>query len=59
MLEFEKVKKIFFDLYFDIFIAVEDLEMNDGTPEKPYYMSKGLMKIIGKKNKQLKEPGKK
>ncbi|XP_053381020.1 choline transporter-like protein 2 isoform X2 [Mercenaria mercenaria] len=36
---------------------LEDLEMNDGTPEKPYYMSKGLMKIIGKKNKQLKEPG--
>jgi hypothetical protein len=32
--------------------------MNDGTPEKPYFMSKGLMKIIGKKNKQLKEPGK-
>lgn len=38
---------------------LEDLEMNDGTPEKPYYMSKGLMKIVGKKNKQLKEPGKK
>ncbi|XP_060561475.1 choline transporter-like protein 2 [Ruditapes philippinarum] len=35
---------------------LEDLEMNDGTPEKPYFMSKGLMKIIGKKNKQLKEP---
>ncbi|KAL3871868.1 hypothetical protein ACJMK2_039840 [Sinanodonta woodiana] len=30
---------------------LEDLEMNDGTPEKPYYMSKGLMKILGKKNK--------
>jgi len=30
---------------------VEDLEMNDGSPDKPYFMSKGLMKILGKKNK--------
>ncbi|KAH3792773.1 hypothetical protein DPMN_146272, partial [Dreissena polymorpha] len=35
---------------------LEDLEMNDGSPEKPYYMSKGLMQVLGKKNKQLKEP---
>ncbi|XP_052789549.1 choline transporter-like protein 2 [Mya arenaria] len=35
---------------------LEDLEMNDGSAEKPYYMSKGLMKVLGKKNKQLKEP---
>ena len=32
-------------------ITVEDLEMNDGSPEKPYYMSKGLMALLGKKNK--------
>ncbi|WAR31027.1 CTL2-like protein [Mya arenaria] len=38
------------------FFGVEDLEMNDGSAEKPYYMSKGLMKVLGKKNKQLKEP---
>ncbi|KAL5013099.1 hypothetical protein ScPMuIL_011650 [Solemya velum] len=34
---------------------LEDLEMNDGSPEKPYYMSKGLKKILGKSNKKLKE----
>ena len=32
-------------------LTVEDLERNDGSPEKPYFMSKGLMKILGKKNK--------
>jgi choline transporter-like protein 2/4/5 len=31
-------------------ISVEDLERHDGSPEKPYYMSKGLMEILGKKN---------
>ncbi|XP_064650340.1 choline transporter-like protein 2 isoform X2 [Lineus longissimus] len=31
---------------------LEDLERNDGTPEKPYYMSKGLMDILSKKNKE-------
>lgn len=30
---------------------VEDCERNDGSAEKPYYMSKNLMKIFGKKNK--------
>ncbi|XP_069121445.1 choline transporter-like protein 2 [Argopecten irradians] len=34
---------------------LEDLEMHDGSPEKPYYMSKGLMKILGKKNKKEKK----
>lgn len=32
------------------FFSVEDLERNDGSPDKPYYMSKGLMEILGKKN---------
>ena len=36
-------------------ISVEDLEMNDGSTEKPYFMSKGMMKILGKKNK-LEDP---
>jgi len=36
-------------------VAVEDLERNDGTPEKPYFMSKELMKILGKKNKNSNE----
>ena len=34
--------------------TVEDLERHDGSPEKPYYMSKDLMKIVGKKNKKKK-----
>ncbi|CAD5113685.1 DgyrCDS2846 [Dimorphilus gyrociliatus] len=34
---------------------LEDLERHDGTPEKPYYMSKDLMDILGKKNKMPKE----
>uniref|UniRef100_A0A646QCM2 Choline transporter-like protein n=1 Tax=Hemiscolopendra marginata TaxID=943146 RepID=A0A646QCM2_9MYRI len=29
---------------------LEDCEMNDGSQEKPYRMSKNLMKILGKKN---------
>ncbi|XP_069775693.1 choline transporter-like protein 4 [Narcine bancroftii] len=33
---------------------LEDLERNDGSPEKPYYMSKSLMKILNKKNKAQK-----
>ncbi|XP_065829328.1 choline transporter-like protein 4 [Oscarella lobularis] len=31
---------------------LEDLERNDGSSEKPYYMSKGLKKVLGKKNKE-------
>eukprot|EP00794_Sanderia_malayensis_P015816 gene15816-17411_t len=30
---------------------LEDSERHDGSPEKPYYMSKPLRKILGKKNK--------
>lgn len=34
-----------------IFICfLEDLERNDGSAQKPYFMSKSLMKIMGKKN---------
>lgn len=44
---------ILFDL---TFYAVEDLERNDGSPEKPYYMNKELMNILGKKNRK---PGEK
>lgn len=35
-----------------------DLENNDGSAEKPYFMSKGLMKILGKKNKPPQGEGK-
>jgi len=31
---------------------LEDCERHDGSPEKPYYMSKKLKKILGKKNKK-------
>ncbi|KAM8952767.1 choline transporter-like protein 4 [Pelodytes ibericus] len=30
---------------------LEDLERNDGSPEKPYYMPKSLMSILNKKNR--------
>lgn len=30
---------------------LEDLEKNDGSAEKPYFMNKNLMKILGKNNK--------
>nr|XP_005911115.1 PREDICTED: choline transporter-like protein 4 [Bos mutus] len=30
---------------------LEDLERNDGSADRPYYMSKSLLKILGKKNK--------
>jgi choline transporter-like protein 2/4/5 len=33
---------------------LEDLERNDGSPEKPYYMAKGLRNVLGKKNKKPK-----
>ena len=29
---------------------LEDLERNDGTPSRPYFMSKGLQAIVGKMN---------
>ncbi|XP_071802094.1 choline transporter-like protein 2 [Asterias amurensis] len=31
---------------------LEDMERHDGSAEKPYYMSKSMMKICGKKNKK-------
>lgn len=31
-------------------LTVEDLERNDGSPEKPYYMNKELKELMGKKN---------
>ena len=35
--------------------AVEDLERNDGTPERPYFMSLTLKKILNKTNKRQAE----
>ncbi|XP_072935084.1 choline transporter-like 2 isoform X2 [Epargyreus clarus] len=49
---------IFFNVYSmavdTLFLCfLEDCERNDGSPEKPYFMSKNLMKILGKKNKKI------
>ncbi|CAJ0949620.1 unnamed protein product [Ranitomeya imitator] len=38
---------------------LEDLERHDGSPEKPYYMSKSLMSILNKKNRAPKGQDKK
>lgn len=35
--------------------AVEDLERNDGSAEKPYFMSSNLKKLLKKTNKRLPE----
>ncbi|XP_015760153.1 PREDICTED: choline transporter-like protein 4 [Acropora digitifera] len=35
-----------------LLFTVEDSERNDGSPEKPHYMSKPLRKLLGKKNKK-------
>lgn len=34
-----------------VLFAVEDLERNDGSAEKPYFMSPDLKKLLKKKNK--------
>jgi len=33
----------------------EDLERNNGSQDRPYFMSKSLMKVLGKKNKEVKK----
>lgn len=45
-----------FDIYpVPFFLLVEDLERNDGSAEKPYYMSQSLMKIMNKRNAETKK----
>eukprot|EP00069_Balaena_mysticetus_P004341 bmy_17312T0 len=34
---------------------VEDLERNDGSAERPYYMSQSLLKILNEQNAQTKK----
>ncbi|BFZ05594.1 hypothetical protein BsWGS_08633 [Bradybaena similaris] len=53
------VADIFFSVYEmavdTIFLCfLEDIERNDGSPEKPYFMGKGLMKLLGKSNVKVK-----
>ncbi|KAG0722373.1 Choline transporter-like protein 2 [Chionoecetes opilio] len=50
------IASAFFDVYAmavdTIFLCfLEDCERNDGSAEKPYFMSKDLMRILNKKNK--------
>ncbi|XP_076455047.1 choline transporter-like protein 2 isoform X2 [Babylonia areolata] len=50
------ITSVFFSVYSmavdTLFLCfLQDLEKNDGSAEKPYFMSKGLMKILHKKNK--------
>ncbi|XP_026323830.1 CTL-like protein 2 isoform X2 [Hyposmocoma kahamanoa] len=50
---------IFFNVYAmavdTLFLCfLEDCERNDGSNDKPYFMSTNLMKILGKKNKRFK-----
>lgn len=52
------ITSVFFSVYSmavdTLFLCfLEDIERNDGTSEKPYYMSKDLMKILGKRNKPV------
>lgn len=35
--------------------AVEDLERNDGSAERPYFMSPNLKRLLNKTNKKLAE----
>lgn len=46
----QKHSRWFNVLFFDLF-PVEDLERNDGSPERPYMMPENLLKILKKKNK--------
>lgn len=49
------IATVFFNVYSmavdTLFLCfLEDSERNDGSEEKPYFMSKSLMKVLGKKN---------
>lgn len=50
------IAKVFFDVFAfavdTVFLcAMEDLERNDGSPEKPYFMSMELMELLDVQNK--------
>ena len=44
-------KRIRFGKDSNLFILVEDCERNDGSPDRPYFMSKKLLNILRKRNK--------
>lgn len=35
------------------FLLVEDLERNDGSPDRPFLMNKSLRKILNKQNVEM------
>lgn len=37
---------------------LQDIEVNDGTPEKPYFMSRDLKKILGYMESKPSSPSK-
>lgn len=46
-----------FDIYsVPFFLLVEDMERNDGSTERPYYMSQSLLKILNEPSMQTKKP---
>uniref|UniRef100_A0AAG5D3B7 Choline transporter-like protein n=1 Tax=Anopheles atroparvus TaxID=41427 RepID=A0AAG5D3B7_ANOAO len=52
------IASIFFSVYSvavdTLFLCfLEDSERNDGSAERPFFMSKGLLKILGKKNTRV------
>lgn len=54
------IASVFFGVYSvavdTLFLCfLEDCERNDGSAEKPYYMSPSLMSIFGKKNRRVSE----
>lgn len=40
-------------LFLLILVSVEDSERNDGSAERPFYMSRRLMNILGTRNQSL------
>lgn len=45
-----------FDIYsVPFFLLVEDVERNDGSAERPYYMSQSLLKILNEPSMQTKK----
>lgn len=56
---YQKLKWIRLNLFLFFvffFISVEDCERNDGTEEKPYYMSPELMRVLHKNSENLLPP---
>lgn len=40
-------------MYYNAFLLGYDSDVNDGSPEKPYFMTKSLQDIMNKHNKKV------